>query len=116
VSVQVSTHVPLLCSVGPASGVTAPTVPGAPVVGKVTVGRAKLGVPVVAGKAVTVMVNCSALPTALTGVSGVMGMVASTAFPCSLTPPWSWAALSVRSLLAGVKTACHWYVPAAVGR
>src|SRR5437588_108136 len=46
----------------------------------VTTGAAKLGAPVPAGKAVTVAVKVSGLPTALTGVSGVMLIVASTAF------------------------------------
>ena len=41
VSVQVSTHDPSGCCVGPASGVTVPTVPGAPP-GKVTVGVANV--------------------------------------------------------------------------
>src|SRR5438270_458713 len=67
VSVQVSVQLPSPLLVGPASGVTAPTVPGVLLLGKVTVGVAKVGAPVPAGKAVTVIVKVSALPTALTG-------------------------------------------------
>src|SRR5437868_4018352 len=79
VSVQVSVQLPSPLSVGPASGVIVPGVPGAPP-GKVTTGVAKLGVPVLPGKAVSVMVNVSALWTGLTGVCGLMLIVASTYF------------------------------------
>ena len=44
----------------------------------VTPSAPKLGAPVPAGKAVSVTVNVSALPTSLTGVRGVMLMFAST--------------------------------------
>ena len=44
----------------------------------VTVGVPKLGVPVAAGKAVTVTVKTSACLTSLTGVNGVMPIRAST--------------------------------------
>src|SRR5262245_15211435 len=74
VSVYVATHDPSACLVGPDCRVTGPNVPGAPP-GKLTVGSAKMGVPVVpSGKAVTVMVKVSDWLTTLVGVSGVISI------------------------------------------
>src|SRR5262249_31662552 len=80
VKVQVATFPLMPTKVGP---VTIAGVPLAP--GKVTIGVAKVGVPVAAGKAVTVIVKVSASPTRLTGVSGLMLMLASTTFCGSAT-------------------------------
>src|SRR5262249_13311103 len=91
VSVQVATLPLMLTRVGPLN------VPGVPD-GKVTVGVAKVGVPVAAGKAVTVMVKVSAWLISLTGVCGVMLIVASTAF-CGSVPSELLAGLLLRSPL-----------------
>src|SRR5262249_2087174 len=60
------------------------TVPGVPPA-KVTAGVAKSGVPVPAGKAVTVMVKVSAWFTSFTEVNGLMLRLASTTFCGSAT-------------------------------